>query len=151
LVILLTLLVWYKLPFKVERNYLASTLDGTTVQVNIHLQAYHNLFSPDKYEGKFIVNGHVYSTVETEEMDSFLEGLKKKIRGVKKYPFFITEKQIGGTINQELVTIMWDSNFFKELCFGLINKNDGVYYAPAANSSEAEELNKRVVKENTDK
>lgn len=61
---LAVVIVWYKVPYKVDKNYLASSIDGTTINISIEMKGYRNIFIPTVFDGEMIVNDHVYKTIK---------------------------------------------------------------------------------------
>lgn len=137
-------IVWYKIPYEVDKKYTATTIDGTSVDVLIEMKGYRNFFSPTVFDGKMIVNDNVYKIIESEKNESFLEKFKMKIRSVDNFPIMLNENENGLSMSHEMAQIIWADSKFNELYFVMINKFDGDYFAPANNSLEAKELQNKV-------
>jgi len=145
-IILIGLIVslWYKLPYEINKTYKASTIDGITVNLTIKMKGYRNFFSPTNFVGEVMINGDIYETIKVDREENFLQRFDKKIRGIREYPYILNKDQNGLVTNHDLFEIIWTDEEFNELYFVLIKKDDEKYFAPANNSIEAEELQRKI-------
>lgn len=142
----------YKLPFNIETKQLASTLDGTTVEISIKFKGYRYFFSPTKYSGELKVNDNeLYVIIGYPKNESFYEKLRNKING--KFSLIMLVEAIkadnGYLYGDTFATINWASEKFNMVY--LILKNEHEFYAPAQNSQEAKSIAEIVAKKLTRK
>ena len=142
--IVLTVLIWYKSPYKVVREYSASSLNGSTVYVSIQFKAYRNFFSPTTYEGTIIVDDDTYSTPNNQGDDRFFVKLRDKISGKSRFPVLVREDENGSFVAADLLYILSACSKFDYVYFSLTNNDEEGFMGPASNAAEAESLYQRI-------
>ncbi|XID90382.1 hypothetical protein ACF3MZ_17735 [Paenibacillaceae bacterium WGS1546] len=135
--IIVSLLVWYKIPNEIEKKYSASTVDGTTVELSIQMKAYHNFFSPTDYRGTIAVNNVVYKTVKLQRDNNLFERLNMKIRGAQYYLLLRRVENGGRLAHNDSLYVIRNGSEFNKLHIFLHDKD---FFAPAEKPSEAIEL-----------
>lgn len=141
MIFIIIVLIWYKIPYKIEKNYLASTVDGTTVELSIKMKAYRNFISPTDYRGSIAVNNEAYKTIKVERENKLIGRISMKIRG-EQYYLVLRSAADGGRLDQ-FIYVLQNSSKFNKLHFML---NDKQFFAPAKNAMEAIQLQKEGIK-----
>ncbi|RXZ77367.1 hypothetical protein EBB07_31450 [Paenibacillaceae bacterium] len=129
----------YKLPYTVEQNFTASTLDGETKEIRIEMKGYRDFFRPTIFRGTMLIDGQVYDAL-TERGEGLIAKFKAKLNGKRYYPMIASKDR---SAHSNFYWILWADDTFSQMYF-IHMKDDQQYLAPASNATEAQELLEKI-------
>ncbi|MGO4528324.1 hypothetical protein AB4Z30_04525 [Paenibacillus sp. 2TAF8] len=132
----IALFIFYKLPYNIEQDYTASTLDGETIKIQVELKGYRNFFTPTRFKGIMVIDHEVYDVFEPDRADRLMTKLKQKMNGDIYFPIVANKNR---TKSDDFYIILWTDPKFKKL-YLIHAKNDSRYFAPATNASSANQV-----------
>ncbi len=104
------------------------------------MKGYRHLFTPTHFIGNMFINNQVYDVFEPNRTDSILTKIKKKWIGDISFPIVANKNR---TESDDFYIIPWTDAKFKKL-YLIHAKNNTRYYAPANNSSSANQVSSEI-------
>ncbi|HLU21495.1 MAG TPA: hypothetical protein VKZ77_03315 [Bacillaceae bacterium] len=148
LVIFSIFTVYYHVPVKIQKSFLASTLDEKQVDVKMDVKWKKYFFSPTELRGTITVDDITYhSFLDTDtplERDHFWERLDQKFKNEKYIPLFIIPHSHPFDIHNNFLDVLSIDDNFNIMSFAIaqkdISQESNIYFGPAKNSEEAQRL-----------
>ncbi|WP_248061682.1 hypothetical protein [Paenibacillus silvae] len=130
------LFIFYKMPYNIEQDYTASTLNGDTIEIKIKVKGYRNFFKPTSFKGKMSIDNQAYDVFEPNRTDSLITKIEKKQNGEIYFPIITNQNR---TESDDFYVIQWTDHKFNKLYF-IHAKTNFRYLAPAKNASTANQI-----------
>lgn len=143
-IIIVAGLIWYRIPVAKRKTVTLYSLEGEqagkSIQVVFHVKWQRYFFAPAELKGTISVDGTVYYSIyetDTIEHGSFID----KLKGNLPTPWFITSIY---NPQDNCVFLHLSGKSLDKICMSVMKDGQTVYYGPAQNAEEAEEIRREL-------
>ena len=149
-IVLAAFIIWYHIPYNVNRAINLSTVDGKYITVKFDVSWHKYFFKPTELRGKISIDGQVYRS-NSKDLNNFFEKLILKINNKKYIPAFLREDDPNSNYNvaTDLAFLFVTNIILDKVCLNIKDKDNKYidYYGPAETAEEVKLLSENIFKE----
>lgn len=141
LIIILTYVSYIK-PVEMNKRMFLCTTNGERIIVNFNIAIKRYIFSPDILTGTINVEGKEYISIYSSNMNmeqgTFMDRIKKKVKGERNFQYFILPTNNFEKLHQCMVQLKFSKEYNEVLLWLIQDGESKVYYGPAETKEEAQ-------------